>query len=257
MTRPCARCGTMTSISDTDLTRDAFLGGRLHLWQPRKGYRAGLDPVLLAASVPAKQGQSVLDLGCGVGTAALCLGARVAGLDLMGVERQADYAALARRNGLAVTQSDLTALPEVLRARSFDHVLANPPFFDRTAGRQARDAGREAARGLCTPLRDWIGVAAKRLRHKGFLHLIHRAERVPDLLSAIQTRLGSPEIWPICPRIGKPAELVLFRARKDGRGDFCLHAPVILHKGTRHLHDADSYRPEIEAVLRDGAALAL
>ena len=61
----------MTSISDSDLTRDAFLGGRLYLWQPRTGYRAGVDPVLLAASVPARRGESVLDLGCGVGTAAL------------------------------------------------------------------------------------------------------------------------------------------------------------------------------------------
>jgi len=255
--QPCARCETMTSISDTDLTQDAFLGGRLHLWQPRKGYRAGLDPVLLAASVPAQPGQAVLDLGCGVGAAALCLGARVPGLDLMGVEWQADYAALAARNGLAVTVSDLTALPEDLRARSFDHVLANPPFFDRATGRQASDAGREAARGLSTPLHDWIEAAAKRLRHKGFLHVIHRAERVPDLLSAAETRLGSPEIWPICPRVGKTAELVIFRARKDGRADFCLHAPIILHKGTQHMRDADSYRPEIQAVLRDGAALAL
>ena len=70
---------------DDDLTHDAFLGGRLHLWQPRRGYRAGVDPVLLAASVPAKAGQSVLDLGCGAGAAALCLGAREPGLELLGM----------------------------------------------------------------------------------------------------------------------------------------------------------------------------
>ena len=47
-------CETMISTSDTELTYDAFLGGKLHLWQPRRGYRAGVDPVLLAASVEAK-----------------------------------------------------------------------------------------------------------------------------------------------------------------------------------------------------------
>ena len=257
MTQRCGRCRTMTLISDTDLTHDAFLGGRVYLWQPRAGYRAGVDPVLLAASVPARKGDSVLDLGCGVGTAALCLGARVSGLDLIGVERQAEYAALARRNGLAATVCDLSTLPDDLRARSFDHVLANPPFFDRAAGRQSSDAGREAARGLATPLSEWVEAGAKRLRHKGYLHMIHRAERVPDLLAATEGRLGSPEIWPICPRIGKAAELVIFRARKDGRADFCLHAPIILHEGAAHVRDAESYRPEIQAVLRDGAPLAI
>lgn len=245
----------MTSTSDNDLTHDAFLGGQLHLWQPRSGYRAGADPVLLAASVPARAGETVLDLGCGVGAAALCLGARVPGLELLGVEQQPEYAALARRNGLNVVEADLSQLPEEVRGRSFDHVLANPPFFDRASGRQAHDVGREAARGEATPLAAWIKTAARRLRHKGHLHVIHRAERVPDLLAASQGRLGSPEIWPICPRVGKIAELVIFRARKDGRAEFRLHPPIILHQGAQHLRDEDSYRPEIRAVLRDGAAL--
>lgn len=245
----------MRSISDTDLTQDAFLGGKLHLWQPRQGYRAGVDPVLLAASVPAKAGQYVLDLGCGVGAAALCLGARVPGLCLTGIEREAQYAELARRNGLDVFCADLTDMPQVLRDQSFDHVLANPPYFDRRAGHRAKDAGREAALGIDTPLSAWVGAAASRLRHKGYLHMIHRAERVPDLLAAAEGALGSPELWPICPRNGKPAELVIFRARKNGKADFRLHAPVILHTGTRHVADLESYTPEIQAVLREGAAL--
>lgn len=245
----------MTSILDNDLTHDAFLGGQLHLWQPRTGYRAGADPVLLAASVNARAGETVLDLGCGVGAAALCLGARIPGLELTGVERQSEYADLARRNGLTVVQADLTDLPEEVYARSFDHVLANPPFFDRAAGYQAQDAGREAARGQVTPLKAWVDAGARRLRHKGHLHMIHRAERLPDLLAAAHGRLGSPEVWPICPRVGRIAELVIFRARKDGRADFRLNPPIILHKGARHDMDADSYTPEIKAVLRDGAPL--
>ena len=71
-------------------TRDAFLGGRVVLRQPRDGYRAATDPVFLAAACPAKSGDHVLELGCGVGAAALCLAARVAGLQILGVERQAD-----------------------------------------------------------------------------------------------------------------------------------------------------------------------
>ncbi|MGD9295700.1 MAG: methyltransferase [Roseobacter sp.] len=241
-----------------DLTRDAFLGGKLHLLQPRCGYRAGVDSVLLAATVPAQPGDRVLDLGCGVGTAALCLGARVKGLKLTGVEVQADYAALARENGrggFEVVTADLTDMPLELRQRQFDHVLANPPYYDRAAGRAATDSGREAALGESTPLTDWVRVAAKRLAPKGYAHFIHRVERLPEILNTMTGRLGSIEVLPLCPRIKRPAELVIVRGRKNGRGAFRLHAPLILHEGATHGRDADSYVPRVKAALRDGAAL--
>ncbi len=242
----------------TALSCDAFLGGRVQLWQPQTGYRAGVDPVLLAASVPAKRGQSVLDLGCGVGAAALCLGERVAGLQLTGVEIQPEYADLARRNGgedFHVVTCDLTDMPLDLRQRQFDHVIANPPYFKTTARRAARDAGRETALGEATPLSDWVKVAAKRLTPKGYAHFIHRAERLPDLLTAMHACLGSVEVLPLSPRVGRAAELVIVRARKSGRASFRLHAPLVMHEGARHLNDGDSYVPAIRDVLRRGAAL--
>ena len=242
-----------------ELTRDAFLGGKLHLLQPKTGYRAGLDPVLLAATVPALPGERVLDLGCGVGAAALCLGARVPGLVLTGVEMQVEYAELARRNGgdaFEVITADLMDLPQVIRQRQFDHVLANPPYFDRAAGRAAQDAGREAALGEATPLTEWIRIAAKRVAPKGRAHLIQRAERLREILAAMTRRLGSIEVLPLAPREGRAAELVIVRGRKNGRAAFRLHAPLVLHEGSSHERDADSYVPRVKAALRDGAALS-
>lgn len=245
-----------------EITTNAYLDGRLSIRQPAKGYRAGVDPVLLAASVPALAGQSVLELGCGVGTASLCLGYRVPGLRLAGVEVQADYAALARENAganaqeLAVVDGDIAALPAELKQQRFDHVIANPPYFDRTASTKAEDAGREVAMGEATPLEVWIDVAARRLAPKGYASFIHRAERLPDILSALRGRLGSIEVLPLQPREGRIAGLILIRARKGGRADFRLHAPVAMHQGSRHERDEESYTPRIRAVLRDGAALA-
>lgn len=251
----------MNGFADSDLTCNDFLGGLVRLWQPKAGYRAGVDPVFLAASVPAERGQSVLELGCGAGAAVLCLAARVPGLQLSGVELQPEYAGLARRNALEnnveleVFQANLTALPPDLRQQQFDHVIANPPYYRRDAHSPSPDKGRSIALGEQTALSDWIDVASKRLSPRGYLHMIQKADRLPDMLSACESRLGSVEMLPLSARAGREAELVILRARKGGRAAFRLHAPLILHVGDRHEKDGESYTPEVSAVLRDGAAL--
>lgn len=249
-------------FAEEELSRDAFLGGRLQLWQPRRGYRAGIDPVLLAAAVPARAGQSVLDLGCGAGAAALCLAARVPGLRLWGLEVQPAYAALARRNAAAngaqmeVVEGDVAQMPGPLRALSFDHVICNPPYFDRARSSPARDAGRDRALGGPAPLDAWVAAAARRLRPGGQLHVIQRAERLPELLTACTAHVGAAVLRPVQPRAGRDAKLVLVQARKGGRADFRLAAPLVLHAGPRHLRDGEDYAPAIARVLREAAPLA-
>ena len=248
-------------MAEAGLTRDAFLGGKVMVRQPATGYRAGVDAVFLAAASPVQPGESVLELGCGVGTASFCLAARVPGVEITGIERQPDMAALAKRNAgemgvsLSVVTADLSDLPKEVRVRSFHHVIANPPYFDREASLPSPGEAREAAMGEDTPLEIWADVAARRLRPKGWLSMIHRAERLPDLLSAVGARLGSLEVLPLAPRTGRAARLILLRARKDGRAPFRLHPPMTLHAGDRHTHDGEDYTAEITAVLRDGAAL--
>lgn len=250
----------MTGFEDQDLSQNEFLGGKLRLWQPVSGYRAGIDPVLLAASVPATSGQSVLELGCGAGAAILCLAARVPGLDLCGVELQPAYAELARQNAacnsirMEVVQADLTALPADLKQRQFDCVIANPPYYRAGAHSAPKDQGRSVALGEQTPLVEWVDVAAKRLLPHGYLHMVQKADRLPDMLMACQGRLGSVEVLPLSARTGRKAELVILRARKGGRASFRLHASMILHAGEHHEKDGESYTPDVSAALRDAAA---
>lgn len=251
----------MSEFDDSALSCNDFLGGQLRLWQPKDGYRAGVDPVLLAASVPARSGQRILELGCGAGQVLLCLGARVPGVDLTGVELQSSYAQLARRNGtenkiaIKVVEGDLVGLPDDLRQRQFDHVLANPPYYARGAHSSSANLGRATALGEQTPLAQWIEVAARRLAPQGFLHMIQRVDRLPEMLMACDSRLGSIEVLPLAARVGRAPELLILRARKSGRAAFRLHAPLILHEGDRHEADGDSYRPCIANILRKGAAL--
>lgn len=254
-------CAPLITDQATTETCDALLGGRLRLWQPAAGYRAGIDPLFLAASVPAVAGQTVLDLGCGVGTAGLAVMRRVPGVAVTGIEVQPAYAALARRNAagndlpLTVIEADIAALPADLRGQAFDHVIANPPYFDRAASVAGGDPAREAGRGEATPLAVWVDVAARRVRPGGHVTFIHRAERLPDLLALMGARLGSLQVLPLWPRAGRAAHLCLIRGRKGGRAAFRLQAGVVLHDGDAHPGDRDHYSPAITAVLKDAAAL--
>ena len=242
-----------------ELSDDKFLCGRLRLLQPLKGYRAATDPVLLAAACPAEPGQSVLDLGCGAGAAALCLGHRVPGLALAGLELQPSYADLARRNaernGIAVDvhEGDLARMPKPLR-RDFDHVIANPPYY-HAGGSPSPVAARAKAMQVETPLADWVVAATRRLRPGGWLTLICGADGLPQVLAALAPKLGSAAVLPLAARDGRAALRVIVQARKGGRAPFRLLAPFVIHEGPAHDGDRESYTPAANAVLRDGADL--
>jgi tRNA1Val (adenine37-N6)-methyltransferase len=246
------------SFSEDQLSHDAFLCGRLHLWQPLKGYRAATDPVLLAAACPALPGQSVLDLGCGAGAAALCLGRRVESLSLTGVELQADYATLARRNAaengqdMRVIEGDLTTLKITTE---FDQIIANPPYYPRK-GTPSPQSHRDTALRAETPITDWIAFAARRLRPGGTLTLIAGIDSLPEAFAALRPKLGSPVVLPLTPRESRPALRFIMRARKGGRAAFRLLSPFVIHAGTAHDGDRESYNPRANAVLRDMSDLS-
>ena len=242
-----------------DITQDGFLGGRLQLYQPKKGYRAGIDPVLLAAACPAKSGEHVLELGCGVGVASICLMARVPEVRLHGVEILPEYAQLARDNAaqnnfeFEVQVADVSARPTPFNGREFHQIIMNPPYFKAQSISVSPDVGRASGRAELVALSLWVQTAAKRLRPKGYLTLIQRVERLPDILASFATSLGSVSVQPLASRAGRAPHLVLVRARKAGRAAFQLLPTRNLHFGMAHVQDQPDYAPEIFAVLRNGA----
>ena len=236
------------------LTEDRLLGGRVTLLQPQGGLRAGHDAVLLAAAVPARAGNRVLELGCGSGAAFLCLAARVPDLSIIAVEREPGLAALARqnaeRNGLAgrvtVIEGDVAepALRRMLPRCA--HGFANPPFWE--GGTAPPAALRRAATHEEALLSDWTSCLAG-LAHRGSATLILPAARFADGLAALRDAgFGSPAMLPLWPRAGIAAKRVLLAARMGGRG------PGRVLPGLT-LHDTHGATPEADAILRDGAAL--
>ncbi|MBV9550868.1 MAG: methyltransferase [Alphaproteobacteria bacterium] len=231
---------------------ETFLDGRVKARQPETGFRSGTDAVLLAAAVPARAGQSALELGAGAGAASLCLAARVPGLDLTGVEVDPALAALAEANAAAsdlpthFVAADVFALPPSLR-REYDQVFANPPFHGE--GNAPSDAARARALMDDGSLPQWLSIGLQRTVSGGFFTAIIRADRLGEALAALPPR--GVNILPLWPRAGMAAKRAVLQARKGSR------APVGLLPGLA-LHDAEGrYTAEAEAILRHGASLAL
>ncbi len=239
------------------ITRDRLLGGRVEIAQPEGGYRAAIDPVLLAAGVPARPGEAVLDLGCGGGAAGLCLLARRPDCAVSGLEVQRDMAALARlgRAGdraMTVVAGDLRAPPPEIAETRFHHVMMNPPHGAEGRGTPPPDPGKARAHVAgATDLPAWMAAAHRFLMPKGTLTLIHRADRLVDVLTAMSGRFGDIAVFPLWPKAGMPAKRILARGRKGRRTPPRLLPGLVLHD------DNGAFTPAAEAVLRDGAALDL
>jgi tRNA1(Val) A37 N6-methylase TrmN6 len=235
---------------------ETFLDGRVRVAQSQTGFRSGLDAVMLAAAVPARAGQSVLELGAGSGTASLCLAARVAGLSVTGVECDAGAFALARANAAAnggnvqFVQGDVFSLPSELK-RDFDHVFCNPPFHGK--GMASPDPVRAAAlmedggdgRGLA----DWLELGLQRTVSGGWFTAILRADRLNQALAAMPRR--GVLAFPLWPHAGEAPKRVIVQARKGSAAPFGLLPGLVLHQTD------GAWTPEADAVLRRGTALAL
>ena len=242
-----------------DITEDSLLGGRVRFLQPVDGYRAAVDPVLLAASGPAQDGDRVLDLGCGAGAISLCLLARVPGLTVTGIEQAPEMRDLAERNAALNGVTDrfaphlgrVEARPPLFEEGAFDLVLANPPYLETDRADLPESALKAAAHVEGeVPLAEWVEAAYRALRYKGRLAMVHRADRLADMLEPMQKRFGGLQIHPLYPKAGRDAKRVIVMARKGVRTPLSLSSGVVLHNMD------GSYSPPVAAAL-DGAVLAL
>lgn len=184
------------------VTQDTLLRGRVKLRQPAKGYRVALDPVLLAAAVPAGPDDLVLDAGAGSGAATLCLAARVAGVRIVGLELQPALAELARdsvalngwQDRLRVVTGDL--LDRTIEPGPFTIVMSNPPFAD-PRGSASPEPSRAIAHRAAVPVEAWLEACLARLRARGRIVLIDRPERLPAILATLARACGEVRLLPV------------------------------------------------------------
>jgi len=241
----------------TEVTSGHLLGGQLSYAQPAHGYRTGLEPVLLAASIPASAAQTVLELGTGAGAALLCLAHRLPQLRAVGVERDPAMADLARdniaRNGfsdrLSILTADISALP---MEQTFDHACANPPWHDPLSTRSPNPAKSAAKQAAPNELAAWAAALAARVTRRGTVTLILPAALLADGINALTAaRCGAVTIHPFWPTPGRPARLIILQATRNAAGPSRLLAGLVLH------HISGGFTPQADALLRDGASIRL
>jgi len=242
-----------------DATVDALLDGRVTIAQPADGYRVAVDAVLLAASIAAGAGARVLDLGCGVGSATLCLAWREPTVAIVGLDREPAFLACARANaetnGMAsrvtFVEGDVLDAAARLDGASFDQVMLNPPYLKTgTATISAHPLKAAATAEGEAKLDDWLACARAMLRPGGIATIIHRADRLGDVLAALRG-FGGIAVLPIHPKAGRAAKRVIIRAVRDSGEPLSMLPGFVLH-------EADgAFTAAANAILREGQALAM
>jgi len=232
-------------------TTDTVLGGRVKVIQPETGYRIAIDPMLLAAAMDVSPRCRVLDVGCGTGAALFCLLARLPTVQGVGLEKQQSMAELAR---LGVEANDFADRGEILvgdisdfqsgTRGPFDAVMTNPPFYD--AGTVPDRPGQNSIHAVMQfPFSTWIKKCLSLLEKDGLFAIIHRAERLSDIIQSLSS-CGAIIVIPLWPKTGRSAGRVIVTARKGRKSPTTLHPGLVLHA------ENDAYTPEADAILRDG-----
>lgn len=232
------------------------LNKRLKLLHTPKGFKTSMDSVLLASACPAKAGDHILDMGCGVGGAGFCVLSRVEGVHLTGVEIQEDHVELAKRNAEVNLFQDRSEfihcdIREFKREKEFHHIICNPPYLETGAHLRSPYEEKATAMGSDDELsvKDWIDAAHFCLKSKGTLTMIHRADKIDKIILALGKRFGAVDIFPLWPKTGVNAKRVIVRATKDRLSPTTMHAGITLH------NEEGDYTQEAERILRDAKAL--
>jgi len=240
-----------------------LLDGRVRCLQPLTGYRIAIDTVLMAAAVPAGSDDLVLDVGAGAGAAGLCLAARADGVRVSGIEIQPEFTELARRNAILndradqfhFVDGDIAAPPPELRPDTFDHVISNPPFVGAGRGRVPMEPSKATAKMESNvALSEWIGYCIRMARTKATVTVVHRADRIEEILAALGGKVGDLVIFPLWPggdSPDQPAKRVIVQGRKGMKGPTTLARGLVLH------NPGGSYTEQTRRVLLDAEALEI
>ena len=241
-------------------TEDALLGGRVIIRQPAQGYRVAIDPLLLSAAISAEPGESILDVGAGVGAAGLCLAVRFPHCRVIGIERQKDLVRLATdnillnnlRDRVEILHGNLQNPPPRLAGGSYSQVISNPPYFEANYGRLSPSVSKSLSNHENQADMDtWFKFCLLMLKPMGKITFIYRADILDRLMSLFCGKVGNIRIFPLWPSKEQPAKRVIVQGIKGVKGGVSLLNGMFLH------NEDGSFTQEADSILRNGQSISL
>ncbi len=228
-------------------TKDQILDGSITILQPEKGYRVAIDPILLSAAINIKKDARILDMGCGVGTISLILANRDSSLDITGIDIQSSLIDLAKQNiklnnldNVRFTNLDIQNAEE----NNYDIIISNPPYVDKSSYSASDIQSKNIANSEdITDLNTWIKSAYKSLKNAGEFYMIHRADRLDDIIKAMHNKFGNIIICPLFPKPNKSANRIIIYARKNKKDPLKILKGIILHE------DNGNYTNQVKDIL--------
>lgn len=231
----------------------------------------GGDPTFIKApradQTPAFAGVAkqwkMLDIGCGVGTIGLCVLARNKSISLTGLDIQAELIDLARQNALLNGVEDQSRFfhgsllnEKLIEDNQFNVVVMNPPYMESGTHTPSPEKIKAASHGegaSGASLADWVKYAHRKLKQGGHLSIIHRADRLDDVILELEKKnwFGSVVVYPMWSHTGEDAKRVIIQARKERYAPLILKAGIVIHC------EDGKYTKEADAVLSDAAAITL
>lgn len=239
-----------------EYTKDYLLNEKVIINQPVRGYRAAIDAVLANSCISPsdiKPNSKILDMGSGTGAISLCLAYRLKNKSpqITGIELQTDLCELSNKSSvenkfdyfLKYINLDIKNLRKEIEPNSFDYVVTNPPY---TAGGMPSPNVSKATAHIEgeIDLARWIEISIKMIKPKGKFIIVHRADRLDDIIAAIHNKLGGIEIIPLISKQGQDVKRVLVTGVKGSKAPLTLRKAVIIHK-----NDGD-YSVEADGILR-------
>ncbi len=244
------------------ITVDTILDGSVKIIQPAKGYRIAIDPIFLAAATPIHAGAKILDVGCGVGAAGFCVLARakkqdIANVILTGVDTQkilidhaVENAALNEFTGQSrFIHADIANPSDTIMDAEFDHVFTNPPYLSAKSADPSPDPSKATANIESTAdLAAWIEFCARKLKPKGSLTMIHRADRAGEIMALLPPDCWTVALFPLWPKLGQEAKRIIIQAYKRP-GAARILPGLVLHETN------GSYTQDAAKIVKSNAAL--
>jgi len=250
----------MSKLDNRFFSKDSLVGGKVKFFQPKKGYRVSIDPVFLSAAIPACKGDRILDLGSGVGAAALCLAWRVRDCKIIGIEIQNHLIELAKKNiaenkfndRLRIFFGNIVSPPSSIKDHSFDHVMANPPFFRESEFVKSPHLSKNLSKVASdVEISSWVNLGIRALKDDGTITFIFRSDRLSEILKAFGRKIGNISVFPLISKKGGKTKRVIVHGRKGGHVELNRKKGIILH------NQQGSFGSKAEDILRHGEQLLL